>query len=210
MSPHSFFRSTASRTLMASGGLALALAVSEPLIAAESVASERAQTPSSASVAKVVARQEIEYLRRLYARATDLIGVATPESIAEGRAIYHQIFTPDAEITVTSDGRVTLRSSGPEEWVDVVIEALGTRFTTTQHLIGTQLVSIESLPSANVPGKASMTSYLQAWHDSADAVDTFIGTYHDHVRYTPGLGWQIYRMNLEQVAHEVRQRLVDG
>ena len=51
----------------------------------------------SAAAAKTQAIQEIEYLRRWYAKATDLIGVATPESIEQGRAIYHRIFTVDAQ-----------------------------------------------------------------------------------------------------------------
>jgi hypothetical protein len=158
------------------------------------------------AVTAMVARQEIEYLRRLYARATDLIGLNTAETIAEGRAIYRRIFTADAEILVTVQGEVTLSRKGPDGWVDVVIEALGTTFTTTQHMIGTQLVTIERLPSAALSGEASMTSYLQAWHDAEGEVDTFIGTYHDKVRYTPELGWRIYYMNLEQVAHEIRKR----
>lgn len=175
-------------------------------VVAGSAASAPEALPATNAVAVMVARQEIEYLRRLYARATDLIGLNTPEAIAEGRAIYHRIFTPDAKITVTEQGDVTLSRNSPDDWVDVVIEALGTTFKGTQHLIGTQLVTIERMPSADAPGEASMTSYLQAWHDTDEAVDTFIGTYHDKVRHTPGKGWQIYRMNLEQVAHEIRKR----
>lgn len=159
-------------------------------------------------MAIAAARQEIEYLRRHYARATDLIGQNTPASIAEGRAIYHRIFTPDAEITVTIKGQETLSSKGPDEWVQVVVGALSTSFTATQHLIGTQIVDIKSLPAegASATGEASMTSYLQAWHDGKDIVDMFMGTYTDQVRYTPQAGWQIYRMNLDQTAHEVRKR----
>ncbi len=56
-------------------------------------------------------------------------------------------------------------------------------------------------------GKATMTSYLQAWHDDpGEVLDIFIGTYHDKVRYTPGVGWQIYEMRLEKVSGEVTEK----
>lgn len=154
-----------------------------------------------------VARQEIEYLRRHYARATDLIGLNTEEGIAEGRAIYRRIFTPDASITATLDGEVVLASNGPDEWVNVVSEAIGSRFDITQHLIGTQLVEVENLPAANDgDGEASMTSYLQAWHENAEVVDIVLGTYHDSVRYSPEHGWRIYRMELEQITQNIRKQ----
>lgn len=198
-------RSSRHRASSIVGGL-LVLSIAAGAVVANSNASTPGAAPATDAVAVMVARQEIEYLRRLYARATDLIGLNTPEAIAEGRGIYRRIFTPDAEITVTVQGEVTLRRNGPDDWVDVVIEALGKTFTGTQHMIGTQLVTIERMPSAEASGEASMSSYLQAWHDTDNAVDTFIGTYHDKVRYTSEKGWQIYRMNLEQVAHEIRKR----
>ena len=43
--------------------------------------------------AAMLAKQEIEYLQRWYARATDLIGSNLPDQIEEGRDIYHRIFT---------------------------------------------------------------------------------------------------------------------
>ena len=122
-----------------------------------------------------VARQEIEYLRRWYARATDLIGRNTPEAIEEGRGIYRRIFTPDVSIAATDRGAVLFSATGPD--------------------------------GQGQGGEASMTSYLQAWHDApGELLDIFIGTYHDKVRYTPGLGWQIFAMELEKVAGEVTQR----
>jgi len=52
-----------------------------------------------------------------------------------------------------------------------------------------------------------MSSYIQAWHSDPDRVlDIFIGTYYDKVRYTQGIGWQIYDMNLEQVSGEVTDK----
>ena len=59
----------------------------------------------SHSIAEVQAIQEVEYLRRRYARATDLIGTATPEAIAEGRAIYHAVFAADAKQSKTRQRR---------------------------------------------------------------------------------------------------------
>lgn len=158
----------------------------------------------SEAVVSMVARQDIEYLRRQYARATDLIGLNTPEGIAEGRAIYRRIFSPDAKITTTEGGKVGFSAVGPDAWVDVAAGALSV-FANTQHLIGTQLVEIHNLPDAQGEGgEASMTSYLQAWHDDPGRVlDIFIGTYHDSVRYTPGVGWQIYAMELEKVSGAV-------
>lgn len=158
---------------------------------------------------EVTARQEIEYLRRLYAKATDLIGTNTEAAIAEGRAIYHRIFTEDAMVRAGPPDGDLLEAQGPDSWVDVVLEALA-QYSSTQHLIGTQLVEIERM-SVNdqgtvQSGQASMESYLQAWHENKPdgTVWLFLGTYHDKVRYTPGIGWQIYDMTLTQVAGENR------
>ena len=49
-----------------------------------------------------------------------------------------------------------------------------------------------------------MTSYLQAWHAGTENILLVIGTYVDEVRYTQGIGWQIYDMNLVQVSREKR------
>ncbi|MBR9911804.1 MAG: nuclear transport factor 2 family protein [Gammaproteobacteria bacterium] len=159
---------------------------------------------SAAQLSRLVAIQKIEYLRKHYARATDLIGLNTAESIAQGRAIYRSIFTADAKISTTEHGKVVFTAEGPDAWVDVAAQALSV-FANTQHLIGTQLVEIKSLPDASGRGgEATMTSYLQAWHDDPDRVlDIFIGTYHDQLRYSPENGWQIYAMVLEKVSGEV-------
>jgi len=154
----------------------------------------------------VVARQEIEYLRRRYARACDLICENTTESIAAGDAIYQRIFTPDADITVIVGGKEVLRACGPQQWTGLVIDALCGTFVATQHLIGTQIVDVHRLPGdGQAQGEASMTSYLQAWHaGAAGTLDIFIGTYHDQVRFTPNIGWQIHRMRLVRTSGEVR------
>lgn len=147
-----------------------------------------------------LAKQEIAELRRLYARATDLIGMVTNESIAEGRAVYRRVFTPDAKIGAQGIDHAT----GPDAWADIVANALNV-FVSTQHLIGTQLVEVASLPDANGHGgKASMTSYVQAWHATEDEVWLFIGTYKDQLTYTSAEGWQINEMLLEQISTDRR------
>ncbi|MFC1823952.1 nuclear transport factor 2 family protein [Thermodesulfobacteriota bacterium] len=154
-----------------------------------------------------IARQEIEYLRRWYAKATDLLGVNTPESIAEGTKIYHRIFTPDANIRVSGEGAPPFNAVGPDAWAEVANSALK-EYVGTQHLIGTQIVEIHELnqnaAGEIVSGKASMTSYLQAWHAGTENVLLVIGTYVDKVRFTQGIGWQVYDMNLVQVSREKR------
>lgn len=149
----------------------------------------------------VAAKQEIAELRCLYAKATDLIGSGAPDAVAEGRAIYHRIFTPDATIAASMEDSVT----GPDAWVDVVLEALED-YQDTQHLIGTQLVDIDSLPGADGTGSGRMQSYLQAWHSKANGqLWLFMGSYDDQVVYSEANGWQIANMMLSEVAQETRQ-----
>ena len=149
------------------------------------------------------AKQEIAELRCLYAKATDLIGTGATAAVAEGRAIYHRIFTPDAVIAASVADSV----SGPDAWVDVVVEALE-KYEVTQHLIGTQLVDIDQLPSAKNAnaGSASMQSYLQAWHSKANGhLWLFMGSYNDQLVYSQTHGWQISNMMLNEIAQENRQ-----
>ena len=149
-----------------------------------------------------LAKQEIAELRRLYALATDLIGLDTEEGVAQGREIYHRIFTPDAQIGASGQEPQV----GPDAWVKIANAALKI-YQDTQHLIGTQVVDLQAMPdSAGKGGQASMSSYLQAWHAKADGeLWLFIGTYHDKLTYTPGKGWQIYEMMLEQVSGDTRK-----
>jgi hypothetical protein len=149
-----------------------------------------------------MATQQIEYLRKKYGLATDLIGSKVPESIEEGRATFRAIFAPEVKISASNGGDgPTFDAVGPDAWVDVVVHALQP-FAVTQHLIGTQLVTIDSLPnSEGMGGSASMVSYVQAWHaDPGGVVDIFIGTYRDKVAFTPQIGWQIIEMRLEKVS----------
>ena len=90
-------------------------------------------------VAEMLAKHEIEYLQRLYARATDQIGTNVPENIEAGRAVYHRIFTQDATIRASDPSSAEFRVVGPDEWVKVVDGALSV-FDSTQHLLGTQIL----------------------------------------------------------------------
>ena len=188
--------------------IATTLMIGGNVMAAESaaVADESGGVEATAG-GMAVARQEIEYLRRRYAKATDLFGVNTPEAIAEGNKIYHRIFTPDAQIQTSGEGSQPLHAVGPDGWAKVANTALKD-YVATQHLIGTQLVEIDELrqdaDGQVLSGEASMTSYLQAWHANTDNVFVFFGTYVDKVRYTPGVGWQIYDMNLVQISGDLR------
>lgn len=185
---------------------AAALSLAPLHASANSNEASSAMYPSQQEIAASVARQDIEYLRRMYGHATDLIGKNTPEAVAEGLAVYRRIFTPDARISAHSLGNPPLTASGPEGWAEVVETALSV-FKATQHLIGSQLVTIESLPSEGDPssGRASMSSHLQAWHHAHDdTLDIFIGIYHDKLRYVPGTGWQIAEMDLVRISGEIR------
>ncbi|MEK9870730.1 MAG: hypothetical protein VW831_13445, partial [Gammaproteobacteria bacterium] len=51
-----------------------------------------------------VATQQIEYLRKQYGLATDLIGSKVPKSIEDGRAIYRAIFAPEVKISASNGG----------------------------------------------------------------------------------------------------------
>jgi hypothetical protein len=182
--------------MRSSGGLAAVAAT----VAGVSGSGARAGTPRDAGLQEWAAKEEIAELRRRYAKATDLIGLNTSDAIEQGRAIYHRVFTADARIGASGQPRV----SGPDAWVDIVAAALD-EYQATQHLIGTQLVEIVRLPSADDGGLATATSYLQAWHAKANGeLWLFIGTYHDKARYSPGIGWQIYEMTLEQVSQDRR------
>lgn len=164
-------------------------------------------------VAETVARQEIEYLRRSYAKATDLIGLADEASVAQGRDIYRRIFTPDATFTVSGEGAPEMNARGPDAWVEVAYQNLAP-MGPTQHLIGSQLVDNLELtlaPDCSVAsGSALMESYVQAWHDlKQGAVWMFMGTYVDDVVYVPGAGWKIAKMDLVRTTSETRRKLSD-
>lgn len=200
-----------SRRQLMVGGAALA-AGSAALVA--STGTSRAA--SASAIEEVVAKAEIMELRRLYGKATDLLGagkdhdhfgqdgtLGTEVKHYMARNIYRRIFTEDATISA-SGGALT--AVGPDEWADKVAGALGA-FSATQHMLGTQLVDIEEMPDGEgCGGSARMQSYLNGLHEFSPGGNIFIyrGTYFDKCRYTDR-GWQIYDMNLVLVSSEMRE-----
>ena len=172
---------------------------------AGSLGAEVMMTTCDRGLVETQARQEIEYLRRWYAKATDKIGQGTEASIEAGRDIYHRIFTEDAQM-LTAAGETP--RVGPDSWVELVKEFL-VPLGPTQHLVGTQVVDIEALELDDscriVSGSARMESYVQAWHERLDQkVWIYLGIYHDHAIYQPGTGWRIDHMAMEQMGGETR------
>jgi len=138
--------------------------------------------------ANVADKYEIETLQRLYGKATDAIGLSTPEKVAQGRAIYHQIYTQDVQVRTLNTGGPAMTANGPDAWADAVYQALKD-FVGTQHLIGTQLVELSD-------DLGEMESYVNAWHKKADgSVYYFLGTYISKVRRV-NANWKIYDMTL--------------
>lgn len=172
---------------------------------------------SASTIDEVVAKAQISELRRMYGRATDLLGagkdhdhfgedgtLSTEIKHYIARNIYRRIFTEDATISA-SGGALT--GVGPDDWADKVAAALGA-FSATQHMLGTQLVEITALPDdVRGGGGAIMQSYLNALHEYSPGgnIGIYRGTYFDKVRYTPEVGWQIYDMNLVLTSWETRE-----
>jgi hypothetical protein len=164
------------------------------------------------------ARQDVEYLRKWYGIATDMLGVKNdPEgNKREGRRIYQKIFTPDAKIYLLPyplpPGSAPTRV-GPDAWAEFVENALKATIGS-QHLLGTQVAEIDEMPEG-IPGQgrsskghATCISYLNSWNvsqvDGQNRLVTTISTYRDKARVTPGIGWQIYEMHLSRVSGETR------
>ena len=172
---------------------------------------------STSAIEEVVAKAQIMELRRLYGKATDLLGAGKDHDhfgedgtlstdIKQFMAgnIYRRIFTEDAPIAAPG-----LTGVGPDDWAEKVANALAT-FSATQHMLGTQLVDIDEMPDGEgCGGGARMQSYLNALHEWPNGnIGIFRGTYFDKVRYTPEVGWQIYDMNLVLVSWETRVHAV--
>ena len=138
--------------------------------------------------AEIVAdKHEIETLRRRYAKATDKLGSNSADIRADGRKIYHQIYTPDVTVRTTNTPD-DFEAHGPDGWADVAEGALEV-YVGTQHLIGTQLTEVDG-------DEGQMESYLNAWHKFPDGVVYyFLGTYISKVRRYDD-GWKIYDMTL--------------
>ncbi|MFA5677722.1 MAG: nuclear transport factor 2 family protein [Pseudomonas sp.] len=181
-------------------GLLLGLFGSCAAVAVPADAQAHCLADGQKALQQVADRQAIEYLRRQYAVATDLFGMGGAEQVQRAQAIYQRIFTEDASIRVIIDGQVTRQARGPDGWALEVQRALQP-YAGVQHLIGSQLVEFACSEDAASPVSATMSSYLQAWHDRpGEDVYLFIGTYHDRVRLVPGIGWQIHDMELQRVS----------
>ena len=167
----------------------------------------------STDLIKAAARQDIEYLRRNYAKATDLLGITEEASFNKGLEIYRSIFTVDADFSVSGDGAPDMSATGPDAWADIVEKNLGP-MGPTQHLIGTQRVidlNVDISSDCKIQsGSAKMESYVQAWHDLPNSkIWHYLGSYLDNVIYVSGIGWQIEKMNLIQTTTETRNKLSD-
>lgn len=122
-----------------------------------------------------------------YALGTDAIGRDEPET---GRALYHQTFTPDADISIA--GSADTQRTGPDEWVGFVEGTFrGAGHVATQHLIGsTNIVPSEDGESAE------MSTYMHATHrgPTGDLLIVLL-TYIDHAVRTED-GWRIAKRTL--------------
>jgi len=146
-----------------------------------------------------IAKQEIAVLQRRYAQATDMIAADRVANEAKVVAIYQQIFTEDAEMGVLD--RLTL--DGPMKWLELV-KAKFVPLDNAQHLIGSQVVEIDSLPDhKGLGGAATMRSYVQATHVNSDGtLERVLGTYHSSAIYVPDSGWRLSKMMLELLSTE--------
>jgi SnoaL-like domain len=146
-----------------------------------------------------IAKQEIAVLQRRYAQATDMIAADRTANEAEVEVIYKSIFTEDAEMGVLD--RLTL--DGPMKWLELV-KAKFVPLDNAQHLIGSQVVEIESLPDdEGLGGSATMRSYVQATHVNSDGtLERVLGTYHSAAIYVPESGWRLSKMVLELLSTE--------
>jgi hypothetical protein len=176
----------------------LALGTLALLLQASGTSADSAKSTSQATQ-EWVAKQEIAVLQRRYAQATDMIaadGTANEEKVI---SIYQDIFTEDAEMGVLD--RLTL--TGPMKWLEMVKEKF-VPLNSAQHLIGSQVVELQSLPDqAGRGGAATMRSYLQATHVNADGtLERVLGTYLSSAIYLPDSGWRLSKMTLELLSTE--------
>ena len=150
-----------------------------------------------------LARQEIAVLQRRYAQATDMMAGGQPADLEKVAALYRQIFTEDAQMSVLN--QFTL--DGPMKWLELVEDRLGS-LESAQHLIGSQLVEITSLPNPKGGGgSATMRSYLQATHIEKDGtLERVLGIYHAEAIYLDGTGWRLSKMILEPLSAETAKR----
>jgi hypothetical protein len=156
---------------------------------------------TAASSQQFVDEAEIQKLTVNYAKATDALGTGDAAQVAAGRELYRRTFTADAQVKAGESPTLT----GPDAWADYVMEALS-RYTTTQHLVGSIDVQLDPPQGASESSTGKMTSYLHATHESEPGGNLWIvlGTYVDEVVRTPE-GWRISRRTLVFTSSETRE-----
>lgn len=184
-----------SRVARCATALAIGLVWQGGVAAQSSTAQQAEERPPAEE--RWLAQQEIQELMRLYAQATDLIAADSSANEAQVESTYRRIFTEDAAIGV----RAQMSVSGPSAWLEFV-KASSSTLRGTQHLIGSQVVEIKSLPNAEGHGgEAAMTSYLAATRVGVGGeISRVVGTYFATATYTPGTGWQLSELTLELLA----------
>ena len=140
-----------------------------------------------ASAAQPNNELEIQKLTVCYALGLDAIGGG---NLQEGKNIFRDCFTPNAEVTMNSATGVLAQRTGSDAWADYAYSFYRERgYQATQHLIGTINVSISN---AN---QATMSSYFLATAKSETNVNVSNGTYYHEVVKEHGR-WKIRRLTL--------------
>ncbi len=136
------------------------------------------------------AELEIQKLTTCYALGTDAIGSG---NVLQGKNIYQDCFTADAEITAVFPDQTSVTLIGTDAWADFVASVFqGNGYQATQHLIGTINISVQG-------NQAQMSSYLHATHKLSDtSIDVANGTYEDEVVKVNG-SWKIQRRTLKLI-----------
>ncbi|AFY44485.1 nuclear transport factor 2 family protein [Nostoc sp. PCC 7107] len=138
----------------------------------------------AASASQPNTESDIQDLAVCYALGTDAIGRG---NLQEGKNIYQNCFTPDAEITAIFPNGASVTQYGTSAWADFVYSVFqGNGYTATQHLLGTFNIQVQN-------NTATMSSYLHATHKLSDtSIDVANGTYVDTVIKKNG-NWKISR-----------------
>lgn len=145
----------------------------------------------AASVTQPNAELEIQKLTNCYALGTDAIGSG---NLQEGKKIYRDCFTQDAQITAIFPDGASETRFGTDAWADFVYSVFqGNGYQATQHLMGTINVSVRS-------DRAKMSSYLHATHKRSDtSIDVANGTYEDDVVLNRNGRWKISNRTLKLI-----------
>ncbi|MFT6955379.1 MAG: hypothetical protein ACJAYC_000372 [Halieaceae bacterium] len=175
------------------------LAIAITLLLQVSTVSAESSMPASQVAAEWTAKQDIAVLQRRYAQATDMIAADSAGNEAKVVSIYQTIFTEDAEMGVLDQ----LTLEGPMLWLELV-KTTFVPLSNAQHMIGSQVVEIQSLPDEQGHGgAATMRSYVQATHVNKDGtLERVLGTYISTAIYLPDSGWKLSKMTLEILSTE--------